>query len=105
MGCLEFLIGFIVHCIGHWFAESYATLIEGFIPQKALGGKGRIIVPIVAVIIGCAFLAGLVFGLIYVIIDKGQNVWGWIGVGLGVAYFAAGIALKIAAKRKKRKTA
>ena len=101
MGVLEFIVAFIVELVLYGLGEAYLYLVEMFIPQKALMGKGRILVPILALVISGAFLAGLVFGLIHVIVDRGQNVWGWIGIGLGLAYLVAGIALKIAAKRKK----
>lgn len=84
------------------FADFFFSLIEHFIPQKVHSPKTRKIIHITLSIVALIILVLFSFGVLSQITAKGQSLYGWILISLGILYLLFGIILKIISYAKKK---
>lgn len=99
---MELLFDFLMVFLLEGSAEFFLHVYEMFVPDKEFSAKHRWALAIVGMVASLGLFAGFLIGLVDVLQNRGNSVWGWIGIVLGVAYLSAGIALKSAAKLKKK---
>ena len=99
---MSFLFDVFVEGLLEGSAYFFLHLFQFLLPNKDFSVKQQWALAFAGLCVSIALFAGLLVGLIDVVQHDGNSVLGWIGIGLGLVYLAAGIALKIAAKRKEK---
>ena len=99
---MSFLFDIFVEGLLQGSADFFLHLFNFFIPDKDFSVKQQWVLAVLGVLVSLGMFAAFLLGLIDVLQNHGNSVWGWIGIVFGVAYLSAGIALKSATKRRKK---
>lgn len=98
---MDFLIDFLVEVIFNVFAEGFVALAGVFMPNKALSPRTEKILAIIFSLIGLCLFGLLVVGIIMLVESRGDNLLGWIFMGVSTIYVALSIVARIVIKIKK----
>ena len=98
---MDFLIDFLVEVIFNVSAEGFVALAGVFMPNKALSPRTEKILAIIFSLIGLCLFGLLVIGIIMLVESRGDNLLGWIFIGVCTIYIALSIVARIVIKIKK----
>ena len=97
----EFLLAFL-EPVFEGVIDGVVGSAHYLIPGRKLSGKAKRVIAYVICFLGLAVLISLIFGIIFLVDNKGESVAGRIMVSVAVAYFLVLILLRIVAVVYKR---
>lgn len=99
---MSFIVDILVEFLLNIFAEGFVALAASFMPKRNLSKRAQNIISIVSCLIGAAMFVLLIVGIVLVVESSAGNIFGWIFIGICVAYIILAITLKIIYVVKKR---
>ena len=100
---MESVIDIAIDLFLELFGDGFVYLCSAFVPERKLSPVMKKIVSCIAMFISFVLLAVFFLGIIIIVKSKGRDTWGWVCVASGVIYLVTGIALKIAARRNRKR--
>ena len=98
---MDFLMDFLVEGVFNVLAEGFVSLAAAFMPNKTLSLRIEKILRIIFSLIGICLFVLLVVGIVMLVEYHGDNLIGWIFIGVCAIYVVLSIVARIVTKIKK----
>lgn len=97
---MDLLVDLLVEVVFNIFAQGFVSLSAAFMPNKTLSPRTEKILTIIFCLIGICLLVLLVLGVVMLVESRGDNLIGWIFIGVCIIYILLSIASRIVAKKQ-----
>ena len=98
---MDFLIDFLVEVVFNVFAEGFVSLAAAFMPNKVLSSRTEKILTVIFSLLGICLFVLLVVGIVMLVESHGDNLIGWIFMGVCTIYVVLSIVARIVTEIKK----